>query len=112
MMQPIGNAYYVFFVPMTNATRMPMPTVMGMPMTVCTGTSTIGKHAAWTTTSQCSPFLKTFLQEIFPLSLARNWGRGKGLVVPGDGRVGLVAVKADSANNLASEVMEDFKSLK
>ena len=26
---------------------MPMPSVMGMPMTVCTGTSTIGKHAPW-----------------------------------------------------------------
>ena len=25
---------------------MPMPTVMGMPMSMCTGTSTIGKHAA------------------------------------------------------------------
>ena len=41
----IGNAYYVFFVPMVIATRMPMPTVMGMPVTMCTGTSTIGKHA-------------------------------------------------------------------
>ena len=27
------------------AMRMPMPTVMGMPMTMCTGTYTIGKHA-------------------------------------------------------------------
>ena len=25
----MGNAYYVFFVPMVIATRMPMPTVMG-----------------------------------------------------------------------------------
>ena len=41
----IGNAYYVFFVPMVIATRMPMPAVMGMPVTMCTGTSTIGKHA-------------------------------------------------------------------
>ena len=43
----MGNAYYVFFVPMVIATRMPMPTVMGMPVTMCTGTSTIGKHAPW-----------------------------------------------------------------
>ena len=42
----MGNAYYVFVVPMVIAMRMPMPTVMGMPMTMCTGTSTIGKHAA------------------------------------------------------------------
>ena len=31
---------------MVIATHMPMPTVMGMPMSMCTGTSTIGKHAA------------------------------------------------------------------
>ena len=31
---------------MVIATRMPMPAVMGMPVTMCTGTSTIGKHAA------------------------------------------------------------------
>ena len=42
----MGNAYYVFFVPMVKATRMPMPTYMGMPVTMCTGTSTIGKHAS------------------------------------------------------------------
>ena len=42
----IGNAYYVFFVPMVIAMCMPMPTVMGMPVTMCTGTSTIGKHAS------------------------------------------------------------------
>ena len=36
-----------FFVPMVIATGMPMPTVMGMPVTMCTGTSTIGKHASW-----------------------------------------------------------------
>ena len=42
----MGNAYYVFFVPMVIAMRMPMPTVMGMPMTMCTGTYTIGKHAS------------------------------------------------------------------
>ena len=42
----MGNAYYVFFVPMVIATRMPMPTVMGMPVTMCTGTSTIGKYAS------------------------------------------------------------------
>ena len=42
----MGNAYYVFFMPMVIATRMRMPTVMGMPMTMCTGTYTIGKHAA------------------------------------------------------------------
>ena len=41
----MGNAYYVFFVPMVITMRMPMPTVMGMPVTMCTGTSTIGKHA-------------------------------------------------------------------
>ena len=40
----MGNAYCVFFVPMVIATRMPMPTVKGMPVTMCTGTSTIGKH--------------------------------------------------------------------
>ena len=42
----MGNAYYVYlFVPMVIAMRMPMPTVMGMAMTMCTGTYTIGKHA-------------------------------------------------------------------
>ena len=45
----MGNAHeytqICFFVPMTNAMRMPMPTVMGIPMTLCTGTYTIGKHA-------------------------------------------------------------------
>ena len=41
----MGSAYYVFFMPMVIATRMRMPTVMGMPMTMCTGTYTIGKHA-------------------------------------------------------------------
>ena len=41
----MGNAYYVFFMPMVIATRMRMPTVMGMPMTMCTGMYTIGKHA-------------------------------------------------------------------
>ena len=30
---------------MALATRMRMLTVMGMPMTICTGTYTIGKHA-------------------------------------------------------------------
>ena len=45
----MGNAYYVFFVPMVIAMHMPMPTVMGMPVTMCTGTSTIGKHAPRTT---------------------------------------------------------------
>ena len=42
----MGNAYHVFFVPMVIATGMPMPKVMGMPVTMCTGTSTIGKHAS------------------------------------------------------------------
>ena len=42
----MGIAYYVFFMPMVIATRMRMPTVMGMPMTMCTGTYTIGKHAS------------------------------------------------------------------
>ena len=42
----MGNAYYVFFVPMVIATHMPMPIVTGMPVTMCTGTSTIGKHAS------------------------------------------------------------------
>ena len=42
----MGNAYYVFFMPMVIATRMRMSTVMGMPMTMCTGTYTIGKHAS------------------------------------------------------------------
>ena len=41
----MGNAYNVFFVPMVIAMGMPMPTVMGMPVTMCTGTYTIGKHA-------------------------------------------------------------------
>ena len=41
----MGFAYYVFFVLMVIAMGMPMPTVMGMPMTMCTGTYTIGKHA-------------------------------------------------------------------
>ena len=31
---------------MVIATRIRMPTVMGMPMTMCTGSYTIGKHAA------------------------------------------------------------------
>ena len=48
----MGNAYYVFFVPMVIAMRMPMPRVMGMPMTMCTGTYTIGKHAAGTALSK------------------------------------------------------------
>ena len=43
----MGNAYYVFFMPMVIAMGMRMPTVMGMPMIVCTGTYTIGKHASW-----------------------------------------------------------------
>ena len=30
------------------ATGMPMPTVIGVPMTMCTGTSTIDKHASLT----------------------------------------------------------------
>ena len=47
----MGNAYYVFFMPMVIATRMRMSTVMGMPMTMCTGTYTIGKHATWDRTS-------------------------------------------------------------
>ena len=34
-----------FFVPMVIATGMPMTNGMGMPMIMCTGTSTIGKHA-------------------------------------------------------------------
>ena len=42
----MGNAYYVLFMPMVIATRMRMPTVMSMPMTMCTGTYTIGKHAS------------------------------------------------------------------
>ena len=48
----MGNAYYVFFVPMVIATRMPMPIVTGMPVTMCTGTSTIGKHAPRTVVHQ------------------------------------------------------------
>ena len=35
-----------FFVPMVIATGMPMANAMGVPMTMCTGTSTIGKHAS------------------------------------------------------------------
>ena len=31
---------------MVIATHMPMPTVMGMPMNMCMGTYTIGKHAS------------------------------------------------------------------
>ena len=42
----MGNAYYVFFMPMVIAMGMRMPTVMGMPMIMCTGTYTIGKHAS------------------------------------------------------------------
>ena len=48
----MGNAYHVFFVPMVIATCMPMSTVMGMPVTMCTGTSTIGKHATWRPNSE------------------------------------------------------------
>ena len=52
----MGNAYYVFFfVPMVIAMRMPMPTVMGMPMTMCTGTYTIGKHAPRAITDDIFP---------------------------------------------------------
>ena len=51
----MGNAYYVFFVPMVIAMRMPMPRVIGMPMTMCTGTYTIGKHA-----SRRAPRLRVF----------------------------------------------------
>ena len=48
--------------------------------------------------------------------MARIWGRGKGLVVPGDGWVGLAADMANPVNNLAfgreekkdREVMKQF----
>ena len=43
---PMAIPKYVFFVHMVKATGMPMLAVMGMPMTMCTGTYTIGKHAA------------------------------------------------------------------
>ena len=32
---------------MVMAKGMPMAYAMGVPMTMCTGTSTIGKHASW-----------------------------------------------------------------
>ena len=51
----MGNAYYVLCMPMVIATRMRMPTVMSMPMTICTGTYTIGKHASWTEGKACLP---------------------------------------------------------
>ena len=41
----MGNAFYVFLMPMVKATRMRMSSLMGMPMSMCTGTYTIGKHA-------------------------------------------------------------------
>ena len=61
----MGNAYYVFFVPMVIATRMPMPTVMGMPMTMCTGTSTIGKHASWVPLSHLSAKTDCVTEDLF-----------------------------------------------
>ena len=47
------------------------------------------------------PISKTILREIFPLSFARIRGRGKGLVVPGDGEVWLAAALAKPANSCA-----------
>ena len=52
---PIGNAYRVIILPMIRAMRMPIPTAMGMPMTMCTGTSTIGKHASGPRLLGCGP---------------------------------------------------------
>ena len=47
MTNGMGMPINVFFVPMVIATGMPMTNAMGVPMTMCTGTSTIGKHASW-----------------------------------------------------------------
>ena len=45
---------------MVIATRMRMSTVMGMPMTMCTGTYTIGKHAPWTGGERMRPGMTYF----------------------------------------------------
>ena len=46
MTNGMGMPMIWFFVPMVMATGMPMANAMGVPMTMCTGTSTIGKHAS------------------------------------------------------------------
>ena len=46
MTNSMGMPMKYVFVPMVIATGMPMANAMGVPMTMCTGTSTIGKHAA------------------------------------------------------------------
>ena len=45
MTNGMGMPMIWFFVPMVMATGMPMANATGVPMTMCTGTSTIGKHA-------------------------------------------------------------------
>ena len=45
MTNSTGTSMLCVFVPMVMATGMPMAYTMGVPMTMCTGTSTIGKHA-------------------------------------------------------------------
>ena len=57
---------------MIKATGMPMPSVMGMPMTVCTGTSTIGKHASWG--PQKGPFWPRKPLLGVPKGLGQPWG--------------------------------------
>ena len=46
MTNGMGMPMIWFFVPMVKATGMRLANAMGVPMTMCTGTSTIGKHAS------------------------------------------------------------------
>ena len=46
MTNGMGMPMIWFFVPMVMATGMPMANATGVPMTMCTGTSTIVKHAS------------------------------------------------------------------
>ena len=46
MTNSTGTSMLCVFVPIVIATGMPMAYTMGVPMTMCTGTSNIGKHAS------------------------------------------------------------------
>ena len=50
---------------MAMATGMPMAYTMGVPMTMCTGTSTIGKHASW----RSWRFFGIFFQLVNPIRI-------------------------------------------
>ena len=70
-----------------------MPSLASLP-------PTMPPWAAWTTIYQRSPFYNHSTRNL-PLFLARKLGSGKGLAVPGDGEIRLVADKAKPANNWA-----------